>query len=154
MSNIDMDFTFKERQIVSVRAEILKERRKASTEDGASLDYDVVRILGTDNPVVVNSDQVKGHEQLKYRVRSIDVAQTASTIGNNIRRYRKAANVSQKQLADALGIQQAAVSLWEHGRTTPRSNMIPALLQMLNISIEDLYGEDEQAPRYKKRSEE
>jgi hypothetical protein len=31
--------------------------------------------------------------------------------------------------------------------------MIPALLQMLNISIEDLYGEDEQAPRYKKRSE-
>lgn len=154
MSNVDMDFTFKERQIVYVRAEIIKERRKASTDDGANLDYYLVRVLGTENPVVVNSDQVKGYEHPNYRVRSLDVAQTASTVGNNIRRYRKAANVSQKQLADALGIQQAAVSLWEHGRTTPRSNMIPALLQMLNISIEDLYGDDDQAPRYKRRTKE
>ena len=32
-----------------------------------------------------------------------------------------------------------------------QANMIPALLEILNISIEDLYGEDEQAPRYKRR---
>jgi DNA-binding transcriptional regulator YiaG len=153
MSDVNMDFSFKEGQIVSVRAEILKQRQTAETPDGAKVDYYVVRVLGTDNPVVANTDQVKTYEQPNFRVRSLDVAQTASTIGNNIRRYRKAANVSQKQLATALGIQQAAVSLWEHGRTTPRSNMIPAILEMLNISIEDLYGDDEQAPRYKRRSE-
>lgn len=153
MSEKDMDFTFKERQIVYVRAEILKQRRYAATEEGAKVDYYVVKVLGNENPVIVNADQVKGYEQPNYRVRSLDVAQTASTIGNNIRRYRKAANVSQKQLADALGIQQAAVSLWEHGRTTPRSNIIPSLLEILSISIEDLYGDDEQTPRYKRRSE-
>jgi DNA-binding XRE family transcriptional regulator len=115
------------------------------------VDYYVVRISGSKDPVVVNTDQVKGYETPQYRVRSLDVAQTATTIGNNIRKYRKTANVSQKQIADSLGITQAALSLWEHGRTTPRSNMIPALLEILNISIEDLYGEDEQAPRYKRR---
>jgi DNA-binding XRE family transcriptional regulator len=153
MSDVNMNFSFKEGQIVSVRAEVLKQRQTAETPDGAKVDYYVVRILGSDNAVVVNTDQVKTYEQPNFRVRSLDVAQTASTIGNNIRRYRKAANVSQQQLAQALGIKQAAVSLWEHGRTTPRSNMIPAILEMLNISIEDLYGDDEQAPRYKKRSE-
>lgn len=147
----DMDFSFKSGKIVSVRAEVLKERMKASTPDGAVVDYYVVRIAGSNEPVVVNADQVKEYEQPQFRVRSLDVAQTSTTIGNNIRRYRKAANVSQKQIADALGIQQAAVSLWEHGRTTPRSNMIPALLEILNISIEDLYGDDEKAPRYKRR---
>jgi DNA-binding XRE family transcriptional regulator len=153
MSDVNMNFSFKEGQIVSVRAEVLKQRQTAETPDGAKVDYYVIRILGSDNAVVVNTDQVKTYEQPNFRVRSLDVAQTASTIGNNIRRYRKAANVSQQQLAQALGIKQAAVSLWEHGRTTPRSNMIPAILEMLNISIEDLYGDDEQAPRYKKRSE-
>lgn len=153
MSDMDMDFTFKGGQLVYIRAEILKERSKGATEDGAKVDYYVVRIEGTDTPVIVNSDQVKGYERPNYRVRSIDVAQTASTVGNNIRRYRKAANVSQKQLADALGIRQAAVSLWEHGRTTPRSNIIPNLLQKLNISIDDLYGEADRAPRYKRRTQ-
>jgi DNA-binding XRE family transcriptional regulator len=148
---MSVDFSFKSGKIVSVRAEILKERMTATTEDGASVDYYVVRIAGSKDPVVVNTDQVKGYETPQYRVRSLDVAQTATTIGNNIRKYRKTANVSQKQIADSLGITQAALSLWEHGRTTPRSNMIPALLEILNISIEDLYGEDEQAPRYKRR---
>jgi DNA-binding transcriptional regulator YiaG len=148
---MSVDFSFKSGKIVSVRAEVLKERQTGTTPDGAVVDYYVVRIAGSKDPVVVNSDQVKEYETPRYRVRSLDVAQTATTIGNNIRKYRKAANVSQKQIADALGIQQAAVSLWEHGRTTPRSNMIPSLLEILNISIEDLYGDDEQAPRYKRR---
>jgi len=148
---MSVDFSFKSGKIVSVRAEVLKERQTGTTPDGAVVDYYVVRIAGAKDPVVVNSDQIKEYEAPRYRVRSLDVAQTATTIGNNIRKYRKAANVSQKQIADALGIQQAAVSLWEHGRTTPRSNMIPSLLEILNISIEDLYGDDEQGPRYKRR---
>jgi hypothetical protein len=149
----NVDYSFKGGAIVSIRGEVLKERIRVGTADGATLDYYVVRIEGSDSPVVVNADQVKTYEQPRFRVRSLDVSQTASTIGNNIRRYRKAANVSQQQLANALGIKQAAVSLWEHGRTTPRSNMIPALLEILNISIEDLYGGDDTAPRYKRRNE-
>jgi DNA-binding transcriptional regulator YiaG len=147
----NVDYSFKGGAIVSIRGEVLKERIRVGTADGATLDYYVVRIEGSDSPVVVNADQVKTYEQPMFRVRSLDVSQTASTIGNNIRRYRKSANVSQQQLANALGIKQAAVSLWEHGRTTPRSNMIPALLEILNISIEDLYGGDDTAPRYKRR---
>lgn len=148
---MSIDFSFKSGKIVSVRAEVLKERQAGATPDGAVVDYYVVRVAGSKDPVVVNSDQIKDYEAPRYRVRSLDVAQTATTIGNNIRKYRKISNVSQKQIADALGIKQAAVSLWEHGRTTPRSNMIPALLEILNISIEDLYGDDEKAPRYKRR---
>jgi DNA-binding transcriptional regulator YiaG len=147
----DMDYTFKNGTMVSVRAEVLKPRARANTDDGAVVDYYVVKIEGSENPVIVNSDQVKVYEQPRFRVRSLDVSQNSSTIGANIRRYRKAANVSQQQLADALGVKQAAVSLWEHGRTTPRSNIIPVLLEILNISIDDLYGDDEKTPKYKRR---
>lgn len=148
----DTDFTFKEGTIVSVRAEVIKTRSRAETEDGAVVDYYVLKVDGSTSLVVANVDQVKAYEQPRFRVRSLDVNQTASTIGANIRRYRKTNNISQQQLADALSVKQAAVSLWEHGRTTPRSNIIPALLEILNISIDDLYGEDERTPKYKHKN--
>lgn len=147
----DTDFTFKEGTIVSVRAEVIKTRSRAETEDGAVVDYYVLKIEGSTPLVVANADQVKAYEQPRFRVRSLDVNQTATTIGANIRRYRKTNNISQQQLADALSVKQAAVSLWEHGRTTPRSNIIPSLLEILNISIDDLYGEDERSPKYKRK---
>lgn len=41
--------------------------------------------------------------------------------GDEIRRRRELANMSQKELADALGVDTKTVNNWENARSTPRN---------------------------------
>lgn len=60
----------------------------------------------------------------------------------NIKRLRVARGFSQSALADKLGIKdKSAISHWELGDTSPRSDLIPRLARVLKSTVAELYGE-------------
>ena len=48
-------------------------------------------------------------------------------IGENLRRLRRAADMTQEQLADKLGVAYQSVSRWENGTTYPDMEFLPVL---------------------------
>ena len=57
-----------------------------------------------------------------------------------LREYRKALNLSQKELADKLGKAQTVISSWEIGTGCPDANQLPAIAKALGVSISDICG--------------
>lgn len=53
---------------------------------------------------------------------------------------RKKLNMSQKELADKLGVTQGAISQWENGISTPRIEKLIELAKLLGCSIDDLFA--------------
>lgn len=60
--------------------------------------------------------------------------------GEVIRTWRQYRGISQTQLADTLGLSKNLVSNWEAGRSRPDLNIIPALCELLDISISAFFG--------------
>lgn len=52
---------------------------------------------------------------------------------------RRAAGFTQQELADALGISRSLVAMIETGQAWPISSILPAMAEMLNCSIDELY---------------
>ena len=67
------------------------------------------------------------------------------TMGNIIMRLRKEREVTQDQLASALGISFQAVSKWENGLSCPDLSMLPLLADFFSVSIDTLFGRAAQA---------
>lgn len=61
-------------------------------------------------------------------------------IGENIRNYRKKNDLTQEALADRLGVTYQSVSRWEKGATYPDLELIPAISEILGISVDELLG--------------
>ena len=59
-------------------------------------------------------------------------------MGAKIRELREKRGMSQKELADALGLDQSAVAQWETGRTEPTIFNLRRLADLLGISPGDL----------------
>jgi transcriptional regulator with XRE-family HTH domain len=59
----------------------------------------------------------------------------APTIGRRIKRARERRRWTQRQLADALGVNIKTVDNWEAGRTSPR-NRLGALEEVLGITLD------------------
>ena len=59
-------------------------------------------------------------------------------IGRFIAERRKSANLTQMQLAEALGITDRAVSKWENGKSLPDSSIMVELCDVLDITVNDL----------------
>ena len=64
------------------------------------------------------------------------------TIGTTIRQLRQEQDITQEQLADALGITSRAVSQWENGRTAPDISQLPALANFFDVTTDRLLGVD------------
>lgn len=60
---------------------------------------------------------------------------------DNIRQYRERAEITQKEMADRLGVKQSAVSMWETGAALPRADMLPKIAKLLGCTISDLFEE-------------
>lgn len=58
----------------------------------------------------------------------------------NIRKYRLAMGLTQAQLAEKVGVQYQTVSKWETGTTMPDAAMLPQIADVLNVSMDDLFG--------------
>lgn len=61
-------------------------------------------------------------------------------MGNSIRRLRLDRNMTQAQLAGALGVQYQTVSKWETGISMPDIAMLPELADFLGVTIDALFG--------------
>lgn len=59
-------------------------------------------------------------------------------IGKTIADYRKAANMTQSEVADKLGVTYQAVSKWERDESLPDITMLPKIADLFNISIDNL----------------
>ncbi len=57
---------------------------------------------------------------------------------NNLKEIRKACNLTQKQVANALNVVESCYANWEQGRTEPNIEMIRKLGVIFNVSIDDL----------------
>lgn len=57
---------------------------------------------------------------------------------DTIRSLREAAQLTQKQLADELGVTDKAISKWETGRGLPDVTLLDPLSKALNVSIAEL----------------
>lgn len=59
-------------------------------------------------------------------------------MGARIRRLREQRGMTQKQLADALGLNQSAIALWESGKTVPTLQNLYRLADILGCDARDL----------------
>ena len=59
--------------------------------------------------------------------------------GDLISEARHRANLTQQQLATALGISKNIVTHWEAGRVKPDLNLVPRLCRELHITLEDFF---------------
>ena len=58
-------------------------------------------------------------------------------LNENIRRLRRAAGLSQEELAGRLGVSRQSVSLWEQGVTHPTVENIYAMAEVLERRFEE-----------------
>lgn len=76
-------------------------------------------------------------------------------IGRFIAEERKKKNLTQRQLADILGISDKTVSKWERGNGFPEISLLLPLCSELEISVNELLsGERLQEVDYKEKAEE
>ena len=59
-------------------------------------------------------------------------------IGKLIKELRKKNNLTQKDLADSLGVTYQAVSKWENGKNIPDISLLKEISKKYNIDINDL----------------
>lgn len=62
-------------------------------------------------------------------------------LGDNIRKIRIKNNMTQKELAEIVGVTPQTVSSWEVNRTEPNMGAIELLASALNCRKSDLIGE-------------
>lgn len=56
-----------------------------------------------------------------------------------IRELRLNNNISQKKLADAIGVAQSSINYWEKGQRTPSVDAAQRLADYFNITLDELY---------------
>ena len=62
--------------------------------------------------------------------------------GESIRRLRETAQLTQKDLAQAVGVTDKAVSKWETGRGLPDISLLDPLAKALEVSLAELLAGD------------
>ena len=59
-------------------------------------------------------------------------------IGSRIRKYRENKGLSQKDLADLIGVSNSRISNWEQGINRPNADIVADICKALNISPSEL----------------
>lgn len=66
-------------------------------------------------------------------------------VAKKIRTARNQKNMTQMALADEMGVSYQAVSNWERGNSLPDIGKLPDLCRILDVSIADIFGEEEES---------
>ena len=64
----------------------------------------------------------------------------AALTGKRIRALREKKGITQRELADLLGVTDAAVSKWEHGKNFPDITLLERLSEVLGCKVSELLG--------------
>ncbi len=62
--------------------------------------------------------------------------------GKHLRALREAAGLSQRELARQLNVHYSNISFWESGAVPPRSDVLPAMAEILGVRVEELLGHE------------
>ena len=62
------------------------------------------------------------------------------SLGKRIAEQRHGKGLTQKELADKVGVTAQAVSKWERGNTCPDISILDEIAEALNVSVSDLLG--------------
>ncbi len=73
------------------------------------------------------------------------------TMGERITKLRKAHNLTQTQLAEALGVTQQTVQAYEAGSRRIPVSALPMVARTLSVSLMELFGEEPQQDKAAKR---
>lgn len=57
---------------------------------------------------------------------------------NPFEHYRRRVNLTQKEVADILGLDQTTVSRWERGHKLPRADRLMRIAELYHCSVDDL----------------
>ena len=74
------------------------------------------------------------------------------TIGERIAALRRAAGLSQEQMAEMLEVSRQAVSKWETGQTLPEADRIPRICALFSVSADELLGLEVRMPVIKEET--
>lgn len=58
---------------------------------------------------------------------------------------REKVGLTQKEVAEKLGVDQSAVSFWETGKTHPRASLLIRLASLYGCTVDDLLAEQDSA---------
>ena len=61
-------------------------------------------------------------------------------ISEHIGVLRKQKGITQKELAEELGVTTQAVSKWENARGCPDIQLLPDIAKIFDVSIDELFG--------------
>lgn len=80
-------------------------------------------------------------QHLTYIYEYVSIMSLYATIGGEVlqlKAFRMSLNMTQKQLSELLGVKRSTVSMWEAGRSFPKTDMLPKLAKILNCTVDDL----------------
>ena len=63
-----------------------------------------------------------------------------TNLGNRLKKYRYYSGLSQRELAEIIGVTNVTLSNWEGGKTTPPLEQALHLAHTLDVSYEELFG--------------
>lgn len=63
---------------------------------------------------------------------------------NGFKAMREKAGITQKALANRMGIAQSTVAMWESGENAPRAKKLQELAHVLGCTVDDLFRNHEQ----------
>lgn len=66
--------------------------------------------------------------------------------GRNVLSLRTAAGMTQQELADDLGVTQAAVNMWERDKARPRYDTLRTLASVLGVTVDSLINDEHITP--------
>ena len=70
-----------------------------------------------------------------------------NTVAKNIKEARIGKNMTQMDLADAMGVSYQAGSNWERGNSMPDISKIPDLCKLLDLDFEQMVGGESRATK-------
>jgi transcriptional regulator with XRE-family HTH domain len=73
-------------------------------------------------------------------------------MGERIAAFRKTHNITQVQLAEALGVSQQTLQSYEVGRRRIPVSALPVVAHTLSVSLDELFGESKPAARGRVRA--
>jgi transcriptional regulator with XRE-family HTH domain len=82
--------------------------------------------------------RMRSHFKIILEKRIKKMAFSTIMIGKKIANMRKEKNITQMELADAMGVSYQAVSNWERGNSMPDISKLPELVELLGCSIDEL----------------
>ena len=66
-------------------------------------------------------------------------------MGMSISHFESILKMTQRELADILGVERSSIAKWESGSAYPRASQLPALAKALGCSIDELYSREEES---------